>query len=174
MVFRQQPAAIRQNIEAVANIEQQFLESRTALDRAVDAVANFIGSLTFVVLQLAVFSLWTLANSDRIPGVPRFDPYPFTLLSTIVSVEAVVLSTFVLIKQNRMAKRADQREHLHLQINLLAEKEITKILQTLSALCDHVGVPGTEGDTEMHEFTQNTAVHDLAQELHEQIGHVIE
>lgn len=165
---------IRENISAVASIEQQFLDSRSTLDRVVDSVATFTGSLTFVLLHLVGFAIWGLINFGDIPGVAAFDPYPFALLSTAVSAEAVLLSTFVLMKQNRMARRADEREHLHLQINLLAEKEITKILQTLTSLCEHVGVKGTKSDPEMQELTKDTAVHDLAEELREQIGNVTE
>ena len=168
------PSVIRDNIEAVANIEKQFLDNRSPVDRVVDAVADFTGSLTFVLLHLFGFVFWGLVNFGDIPAIPRFDPYPFALLSTAVSAEAVVLSTFVLMKQNRMAKRADEREHLHLQINLLAEKEITKILQLVSTLCDNAGVAGGKTDPEMLELTQNTAVHDLAEELREQISNVTE
>ena len=168
------PSVVRENIELVANLEQQFLESRSLVDRVVDSVAGFVGSMACVLLHLIAFLLWTSVNLGEIPQIQPFDPYPFTLLSTVLSAEAVVLSTMVLMKQNRMAKRADQREHLHLQINLLAEKEITKVLQTVGQISQHLGVPGDGTDDEMREMSQNTAVGDLAQELHEKIGSVIE
>ena len=96
------------------------------------------------------------------------------MLSTVVSCEAVLLSAFVLMKQNRMALRADERDHLHLQINLLAEKEVTKILQTLSTMCEHLGIRGPREDPQMEELTRNTAVDDLAEELRDKIHNVSE
>jgi len=168
------PSIVRDNIETVVNIEQQFLERRTFINRLVDAIASFSGSLFFVFLHLAVFAFWGSVNLGWLPGVRQFDPYPFSLLSTAVSMEAVVLSTFVLMKQNRMSKRAEERDHLHLQVNLLAEKEITKVLQTLSTICDHLGVQQHKSDPEMQEMSQNTAVNDLAEELHEKIADVSE
>ena len=168
------PSIVRDNIETVVNIEQQFLERRTFVDRLVDSIASFSGSLVFVLLHLAVFAFWAVVNLGWLPSVRRFDPYPFPLLSTAVSVEAVVLSTFVLMKQNRMSKRAEERNHLHLQVNLLAEKEITKVLQTLSTICDHLGVQQHKSDPEMLEMSQNTAVNDLAEELREKIADVSE
>ena len=165
---------IRENIDAVANMEQRFRERRTPIDRIVDAIADFTGSLPFILIHLAGFVLWFLVNAGYVPPVPRFDPYPYTMLSTVVSCEAVLLSAFVLMKQNRMALRADERDHLHLQINLLAEKEVTKILQTLSTMCEHMGIRGPREDPQMEELTRNTAVDDLAEELRDKIHNVSE
>jgi len=155
-------------------MEREFLRRRTTLDRVTDLVADFAGSFPFVLLHLIWFAFWVLANFGFVPHISRFDPYPYPLLSTIVSGEAVLLATFVLMKQNRMGRRADEREHLHLQINLLAEQEITKILQTLKTLCDHMGVRGPSADPVIQELTQTTAVHDLANELREKIHDVSE
>ncbi len=168
------PTVVRENIDAVANMEQQFLERRTPIERAVDAVADFTGTLTFALIHLGLFVFWPLANLGLVRSLPAFDPYPFVMLATGVSCEAVLLSTFVLMKQNRMAKRADERDHLHLQINLLAEKEITKILQTLAVMCERMGIEDPASDPQIQELTQNTAVDDLARELREKIGSVTE
>ena len=149
------PSVVRENIEVVATMEQQFLEGRSSVERGVDAIAGFVGSLLFVLLHLLVFAFWILANLGLVPFVPRFDPFPYTLLGTALSAEAVVLSTLVLMKQNRMAKRADHREHLHLQINLLAEKEITKVLQTVGSISQHLGIRQDGIDHEMNEMSQN-------------------
>jgi len=165
---------IRDNIDAVANMEQQFLERRTRLDRVVDTIADFTGSLTFVLIHLAVFVLWPILNLGVISFLPAFDPYPYVMLATVVSCEAVLLATFVLMKQNRMAQRADERDHLHLQINLLAEKEVTKILQTLAIMCERMGIEDPASDPQIQELTQNTAVDDLARELRDKIGNVNE
>ena len=159
-----------ENIKAVASLEQQFLNRRGPVDRLVDKVADFTGTLTFVAIHFAIFAMWLATNLGFLANLPRFDPYPFTLLSTVVSCEAVLLSTFVLMKQNRMAMRADERDHLHLQINLLAEKEITKMLQTLTVMCDHLGIK--TDDLQIRELSKDTAVHLLAQELREKVHNI--
>ncbi|MDQ2840797.1 MAG: DUF1003 domain-containing protein [Acidobacteriota bacterium] len=95
----------------------------------------------------------------------RFDPYPFALLCMLVSLEGVLLSTFVLIKQNRMSQRADQRSHLDLQVNLLSEKEITKILQLQRLICTRLEIIEVEQDSEVNELSEVTAVDNIAREL---------
>lgn len=162
-------SVVHENIEAVANLEQEFLRSRTRVERVIDAVADFTGSLTFVVAHVIWFGGWFLVNGVNVPGIPRFDPYPYVLLSMVVSCEAVILSALVLMKQNRMGQHAEEREHLHLQINLLAEKETTKIIQTLQMMCEHMGVTGPGRDPVTQELSQETAVDHLAAELREKM-----
>jgi uncharacterized membrane protein len=152
------------NIETVARMEQEFLEHRSVTDRIGDAIAGFAGTMTFVILHFVWLITWFTVNSGLIPGIKPFDPYPFILLAMIVSIEGVLLSTFVLIKQNRMSRRADHRDHLNLQIDLLAEKEITKMLQLQRKLCEHFGL-NVANDPEAIEMSRHTAVEDLAQEL---------
>lgn len=158
-----------QNIECVAKLEQDFLERRTMVDRIGDAVGAFVGTMTFVILHLTWFAVWILINTRVIPGIPPFDPYPFMFLSMTVSMEAVILTTFVLMKQNRMSKRADHRDQLNLQIDLLAEKEVTKILQMLRTVCDHMGLQEAADEPEVKELSENTAVESLARELQTKI-----
>lgn len=155
----------QQNIETIARLEQQFLEDRSTIDRIGDAIGAFVGTMAFVIIHVAWFSFWFLANSGKLPGLPPFDPYPFILLSMAVSVEGVLLTTFVLMKQNRMAKRADLRNQLNLQVDLLSEKEVTKILQMLRAMADHMGLQHEADEPEVQELSQNTAVETLANEL---------
>lgn len=157
----------RANIETVARLETEFLEARTAKDRIGDAIAGFIGTMTFVILHLVSLVAWFTINSGLVPIVKPFDPYPFVLLAVIVSVEGVLLSTFILMKQNRMSRRVDERNHLNLQIDLLAEKEITKILQMQRRLCRHFGLD--INDPEAAELSRHTAVEDLARELKEKM-----
>lgn len=158
-----------QNIEIVAKLEQEFLEDRTSVERIGDAIGSFVGSMTFVVLHVFIFTMWFLVNSRVFPAIPVFDPYPFILLNMAVSVEAVLLSTFVLIKQNRMAKRADRRNELNLQVDLLAEKEATKNLQLLCRICEHLGIPDAGDDAETRALSEETAVDELAKELREKM-----
>lgn len=156
---------LAENISTVVDMEERFLLDRNRVERIGDAIASFVGSMSFVVLHLIGFTLWFLVNIRVIPGLPAFDPYPFTLLNMAVSLEAVLLSTFVLMKQNREGKRAEHRQHLTLQIDLLAEREATKSLQLLQQICGHLGIEGAGSDHETRILSENTAVAELAEEL---------
>jgi uncharacterized membrane protein len=160
-------SAIRSNINAVVKLEESSYRNRSFGDRVSDAIGGFSGSLSFVALHAVVYGLWILINLGWIPQAPRFDAYPFMLLSVVVSLEAIFLSTFVLIKQNRMSRRADQRDHLDLQINLLAEKEMTIMLQMLQRISARLGVRH-EGE-EIEELSEETSVEALARELHQKL-----
>src|SRR5262245_52591226 len=123
--------AIHENIEAIARLEREFERRRTMKERVADGISAFTGSLTFVWLHVLWFAAWMLLNGGLIPGIPRFDRYPYMLLTLIVSLEAIFLSTFVLIKQDRMSRHDQQRAQLDLQVDLLAEREMTLVLQML-------------------------------------------
>lgn len=154
-----------ENIRIVARLEEELQRERTTGERVADVIAGFVGNIWFAVTHIALIILWILVNSRVIPIVVPFDPFPFILLALIVSCESVILSTFVLMKQNRMSLAADRRAHLNLQIDLLAEKEITKLLQLQEMLCRHVGLPIQ--DNEVEELSHETAVDQLADELRE-------
>ena len=160
-------SAIRKNIEAVAKLEEDFNRNRSVADRIADAVGGFSGSLKFVVLHVVIYGLWILINLGRIPGIAPFDRFPFLLLSVVVSLEAIFLSTFVLMKQNRMSRRADQRANLDLQINLLAEREMTLVLQMLQRISTRLGV--RLSGAEIEELSEHTSVEALAGELREKM-----
>jgi uncharacterized membrane protein len=157
--------AIRRNIEAIAKLEDEFNQNRTPADRIADAVGSFSGSLTFVTLHVVIYGGWIAINLGLVPAIPIFDRPPFMLLGMVVSLEAIFLSTFVLMKQNRMSRRADQRAHLDLQINLLAEREMTLVLQMLQRISTQLGVQLS--GREIEELSEETSVEALASELKE-------
>jgi uncharacterized membrane protein len=159
--------AIRRNIDAVAKLEEDFLKNRSFADHVADAVGDFAGSLTFVVLHVALYGGWIVVNRGLIPGIRPFDPFPFMLLNVGVALEAIFLSTFVLMKQNRMSRRADERAHLDLQINLLAEREMTLVLQMLQRISTRLGVH--HAGEEIAELTEETSVQAVATELREKL-----
>jgi uncharacterized membrane protein len=159
----QASSAIGRNIEAIAQLEESFVKNRTAGERFADWIANFSGSLKFITIHVVFYGAWILINAGKTRWLPHFDPFPFLLLSVVVSLEAIFLSTFVLIKQNRMSKRADQRAHLDLQINLLAEREMTLMLQMLQRISTRLGVRSP--DEEIEEFAEETSVAAVAEEL---------
>jgi len=161
------PAAARKNIETVADIERSVIEHRDWAGRLAHAIASFTGSLPFVIVHLVWFGIWVTVNSGKV-GVRPFDPYPFVLLALIVSCEGVLLTTFVLIEQNMMTRSADQRDHLNLQIDLLAEREITKVLQLQRLICKKLDI-AEASDAETSELSQTTAVEELASELQEKL-----
>ncbi len=160
------PSTAQHNIDTVVRLEEEIARERSWGDRVADAIASFSGTITFALLHVAWFALWVVINTKLIPGVPAFDPYPFQLLAMLVSLEAVLLSTFVLIKQNRMGLRADRRSHLDLQINLLSEKEVTKVIQMLERISARLGAAEEVVDAEARELGEVTAVDELAHELH--------
>ena len=158
--------SVRANIQSVAEMQTALEARRTFIDRIADLIGGFSGSMTFVLLHVSWFIAWFLVNTGVIPGIKKFDPYPFILLAMIVSVEGVLLSTFVLMKQNRMQSRIDVRDQLDLQINLLSEKEITKALQLLRAVADKLEVkPPPEVDAELKEMAGTTSVDLLAEQV---------
>jgi uncharacterized membrane protein len=129
--------------------------SAPAQDKIADRITRFTGSMKFVYLHLAVFGSWIVANLGWVPGVAPWDE-SFVVLAMIASVEAIFLSTFVLISQNRMAALAEKRAELDLQISLLSEHEVTKVVQMVAAIADHLGIAhGAEGEVE--ELKRNVA-----------------
>lgn len=130
---------LERNIETMADVRAAEREHATMQDRLADGLTRFSGNMWFVYVHIAWFGWWIAANEGWI-GHWRFDPFPFGLLTLIVSLEAIFLSTFVLISQNRAAAVADMRADLDLQIDLLAEYEVTQVLQLTRAVGEKLGV----------------------------------
>jgi uncharacterized membrane protein len=156
---------VRENIDLVANLEESHLRAQTAGEHAADTIAGFAGTVTFVLLHLVVVIAWTAYNSGRF-HVHVFDPFPFSILSLLITLEAVLLTTFVLIKQRRMARQADRRSHLNLQVTLLTERETTKILQMLTRISERLGMDVHELDHEVRELANHTAIDEVAADIH--------
>jgi uncharacterized membrane protein len=131
--------------------------------RLADTITRFTGSMTFVFLHLAVFGFWIVANLRWLPLVPAWDE-SFVVLAMVASVEAIFLSTFVLISQNRMAASAERRAELDLQISLLAEHEITKMANLLARLATQLGVSSTEELDDVKRDVAPDAVMDAIEE----------
>jgi uncharacterized membrane protein len=159
---------VRENIDTIARLEEEFDRRRTRSDRIADRIGEFSGSITFVLVHAVVIGLWILINLRLLPVVKPWDPFPFMLLAAVVSIEAIFLSTFVLIKQSRMSRRAEERAHLDLQINLLAEREMTFVLQMLDAICARMGIDAPQ--EALNELTTETPVEAVANELQKAIS----
>jgi uncharacterized membrane protein len=157
------------HIDSIVRQEEEALEQRSSSERLADAVGLFAGSLPFIAVHLVFVLAWLLVNEGEIPWARPFDPYPFSLLGVIVSMEAVILSSFIIMRQNRMMRRGERRDHLNLQVDLLAEKEITKVLQMVRAICGHMGLKDIMADRDIHELSQNTSIESLSQTLEDRL-----
>lgn len=146
---------LERNTQTLENRRKQDEAAGTREERIAQAITDFTGSMRFVYLHLVLFGFWILANLGWIPGVPAWDP-SFVVLAMIASVEAIFLSTFVLISQNRISAGADKRADLHLQVGLLAEHEITKVAELIAAVATHLGVNTVDG-RELAEIQQDVA-----------------
>jgi uncharacterized membrane protein len=130
---------LERNIKALCERRQREIKAASWQDHLADAITAFTGSMVFVYLHLLIFGFWIVANLHWIPGIPAWDE-SFVVLAMVASVEAIFLSTFVLISQNRMAADADRRADLDLQISLLAEHEVTKLATVLAEIARKLGV----------------------------------
>lgn len=139
---------VRKNTAAVIEMQRKMTATRTLQGRVADAITTFSGSMAFVWIHAVWFGLWVLLNIGlvHIPHVSEFDPFPFGLLTMVVSLEAIFLSTFVLISQNRLAAASEKRAELDLQVNLLAEQKATKALELLDQITKQLDQMSTRVD----------------------------
>lgn len=156
---------VARNIAAILERRREEDRRKTFQERLADGITRFSGSMRFVYLRLTIFGLWIVINLGWIPGVPRFDP-SFVALAMAASVEAIFLSTFVLISQNRMAALADKRADLDLQVSLLAEHEITRLITLVQAMAQRMGIEQAR-DPELPELAQDVAPERVLDEMEE-------
>jgi uncharacterized membrane protein len=140
---------VDRNVSALAALRSRHLEQRSLQNRIADAITRFAGGMPCIYLHAVLFGSWLLVNGGVLPIIEPFDPYPFVMLAMFASVEAIFLSTFVLISQNRQAELAEKRNDLDLQVNLLSEHEITRILQLVDAIARQVGVACEDHETDV-------------------------
>ena len=154
----------RQNVEAMRQLEEAAMARRTGADRVAALIARFCGSMTFVWIHVLLFALWIGYNA--LPWFSAFDPYPFTFLTLIVSLEAIFLSTFILISQNYDMRVSERRNQLDLQINLLSEQENTKMLQILERIAKKVGAHMGD-DPQVRALEEATRPESLVEQIEE-------
>ncbi len=142
---------------------------RTFTERLADLMTKICGSFTFLALNVAWFIIWILMNTGLVPGITPFDPFPFSFLTMVVSLEAIILATFVLISQHRAGKIDDVREELHLQINMISEREITKLVELTAKLLEKNGVD-LSGDKELAHILQPIHPDQLEEALKKEIA----
>ncbi len=142
------------NIQTIIQLERKTDQDRSRGEAIIGQITSFFGHLMVVYVHLAWFVLW-MAFNMLAPKHLHFDPYPFNFLTFTLSLEAIFLSIFILISQNRQAQTDERRNHLELQINLLAEQENTKILWMLERVAKHVGAD-ISGDPDVRILEEAT------------------
>jgi uncharacterized membrane protein len=154
---------IEQNIHTIINSRQAAANQRTFEERLADKITAFSGRMYFVYFHIVWFGIWVAINLGFF-GIKPFDPFPYGLLTMVVSLEAIFLATFVLISQNRLSAEADRRADLDLQIGLLAEYELTRVLKMLDAIQDQMGIEN-DTDQELHDLERNVHPEDVLEEI---------
>jgi uncharacterized membrane protein len=155
-------ASIRRSLKARED------EKRSLAEQLADRMTTGFGSMLFLIINCLWFVVWLVVNLDLIPGLPAFDPFPFGLLTMIVSLEAIILAIIVLISQNRAARIADLREEVALQVEEISEQEITKLLRLVVQLMEKQGIDVSQ-DEELQAMLQPTDTDKLTQVLEREI-----
>ena len=154
---------IERNIRTIIDLRLKAANERSLQDRIADAITSFSGHMVFVYVHLVWFGVWILLNTGWV-GVRPFDPFPYGLLTMVVSLEAIFLATFVLISQNRLSQEAERRADLDLHIGLLTEHELTRVLQMLDAIQDKMGI-ANRLDSELADLEMETKPEDVLAEI---------
>jgi uncharacterized membrane protein len=156
--------AAEENIRVVAQLQARSQQRRTAAQRLGDWITVRAARESSVALHLVWFGAWVLLNTGH-GFIKPFDPFPFTLLTTVVSLEAIFLTLFVLASENRLTQDAEKRGQLDLQVNLLAEQEMTMVLRMLKEVCEHLDLRETITSRQFQDLAKRTDVVQLAQQL---------
>ncbi|HLD99952.1 MAG TPA: DUF1003 domain-containing protein [Bdellovibrionota bacterium] len=159
---------VYRNIDQILEVRRKFEERRTAQQRFADFVTNFAGSMASVLFHAVVFGLWIAINSGAVPIIKPFDPFPFVMLAMFASVEAIFLSTFVLISQNRMSQISEKRADLDLQVNLLSEHELTRLIGVVDQIARKLGLPSAPGVDELKKDVSPERVLEEIEEAEDQ------
>jgi uncharacterized membrane protein len=158
---------VQEHIELIARHEQEFLARRTRTERLGDRMASFIGSLEYVGVHIAVCGLWIAWNWLPVGRLPRFDLYPFPILDLGLAFEAILVASFILMRQSRMARRSEEREQLMLQILLLTERELTAVLGMEREIAGRMGLHEVTRDEKISELSQETSIDEVVQTINE-------
>ena len=164
---RRESQAVDDNIGTIKIWEQAALEKRSTAEQISETITRIAGGGGMLVAHVLWFGAWLAINTGSIPGIPSFDTFPFPLLTTLVSLEAIFLSLFVLASQNRMTRHSDQRSQLDLQVNLLAEKEMTAVLVLLQDIAKHMDVNVSLTPDYLRDLAKQTDILKLTRRLEE-------
>ena len=157
--------AVEENVGAIRSWDRALLLERSAVERLSDRITSIAAGAWSIVFHAVWFATWIGANSGLVPGLTAFDPFPFPLLTMMVSLEAIFLALFVLASQNRMAKQSDLRANLDLQIDLLVEREMTAVLQLLNDIAKHLDADTAVTTDQISDLVKKIDVKALAREV---------
>ena len=157
--------ALEENVEAIKSWDRALLLKRSRIERISDNITLAAAAGPSIVLHALWFAAWIAINTGLVPVIRPFDPFPFPLLTMIVSLEAIFLALFVLASQNRLAKQSDLRANLDLQIDLLVERELTAVLQLLNDIAKHLDVDTDVTTDKISDLIKKTDVKKLADEV---------
>jgi len=155
---------IERNIRTIIHLRTKAARERSLQGRIADTITSFSGRMIFAYVHIFWFGIWILLNTGRF-GVSAFDPFPYGLLTMVVSLEAIFLSTFVLISQNRISEETERRADLDLHIGLLTEHELTRVLQMLDAIQDKLGIVD-HANSDLADLEMETRPEDVLAEIH--------
>jgi uncharacterized membrane protein len=158
------PGVAEENIQTVARLQAKARDKRTLAERLGDTITILAARESSIIVHIAWFVVWIVLNTGH-AFIKPFDPFPFTLLTTIVSLEAIFLTLFVLASENRLTEDANRRGQLDLQVNLLAEQEMTMVLRMLKEVCEHLDLRETISSQKFLELAKRTDVSRLAEQL---------
>jgi uncharacterized membrane protein len=156
-----------ENVQAIKRWERTILLARSKAEQVSDWIVSTAGSGPVLVLHVVWFGAWVIANVGVIRRIRPFDPFPFPFLTMTVSLEAIFLALFVLASQNRLARQADKRSHLDLQVDLLAEREMTAVLQLLQDIARHHNVQTTVTSEQLQDLIKKTDLQRLTTRMDE-------
>ncbi|MBA3868242.1 MAG: DUF1003 domain-containing protein [Anaerolineae bacterium] len=159
---------LEQNREIIRSLKTRQDEKRSLAEKIADFMTAIFGSIVFLLINVIWFAIWIVINLKIIPGSVAFDPFPFGLLTMIVSLEAIVLAIFVLISQNRSSKIADLREEIDLQVDMLTERELTKVMHLVCAIAEKQGIDLTQ-DKELQIMLEPTSMSKIEHALEKQV-----
>ena len=159
--------AVEENVRAIRTWEKALLQERTAAERFSDWVTAAAASGPVLIGHVVWFTAWLVVNAGWVPGVAPFDPFPFSLLTTAVSLEAIFLALFVLASQNHLGRQSEKRGHLDLQIDLLAEREMTVVLRLLQDIASHLQVKETVTPNQIRDLIKKTDIRSLTERMNE-------
>jgi uncharacterized membrane protein len=157
----------RRSRHIIRSFEAQALRKRPPVVKIADALTSGFGTITFLLGNIIVYGFWVLMNTGRIKGLPMIDPYPYSFMNSFVSIEAIILSIIVLMSQNRENQRDILRNELGLQVELISEKEITKILNMLRKILENQ--KSGKNDPELEEMTKGLDAGYIERKLTEQL-----
>jgi uncharacterized membrane protein len=160
---------VKRNIDTIAKVEKDFLQEQSQAVKIGHRIAELGGTLSFALVNVAAFALWILVNSGILPIVTPFDPYPFNLLALILTLEAILFGIFILMSQNNLRIRDEQRMHLSLQLSLLIEQEVTELLQMQKKGFERLNVLNEAEAQKTEELQEPVHVETVVKELEKKI-----